>query len=786
MIAEKFPWVDLPGQEINLQYTNIYIIKILLKTRKLFVEEGEKRRMLGMRKKSVLAYFAGLVILMTVLVWAGVALASDELSTVQRDWAAVFEQKMDVAGIAPIVTSLYAKDVEHLKNLHLLPTKTIEWTQPAIWSDFMTILWNLNNRKANTVPVLDNYLSVANCIVTYAQAIEVLLPVVGYPVKGDLANINLAKSLGISVEKTSIYDALTGEEMAHLIYRTLKTKPAKNNGKTVLEDVFQIQNVELVPRKVVKLTATQIEVEYEGTFTLANNVTVYDANTGDPLSMDDVLVGMTGSYLVLDSNNRVVSIGIMSKFTPSRVRVILSSSLNSTGGSNGYDFTDVRVSANRTVYVRTKTPTGLTNLATVASGTTMTFTRSGSNVVYNGVSASRMYLESDYTDVQYTLLSTTRSGGTNPVYDSSMEIAPSDTLSKLYAINDLPMEKYLYKVVPSEMPASWHVEALKCQAVAARSYAVGEINGGGYASRGANVDDSTACQVYNNSATNATVMSAVDATKGQVMTYNGEVITAYFFSTSAGRTANNEEVWHNSSTGAFPGSALPYTRAKAQILNYTYPVWTDAAATLAYYKNTAFSSSNAFDYSASWFRWNVNLTRAELEKTISKNLPLRESADQSSGFNFIQTVSGTAPTPGSTTFSIGTLLDLRVIQRGGGGNIMTLEIVGTNGTWRVLKEYNVRTVLKPTKTDTSSTRDIIIYCHNGVTSTNYALLPSAFCAFEIHKSGTSITDVTIYGGGNGHGVGMSQYGAKGYAEAGYTYQNILNNFYTGVAYTTLY
>ena len=738
-----------------------------------------------MQKKSVVSLIAGLVILIT-LVYAGVVLASDELGAIQGDWVNLFEQNMDRQGVAPLLATPFAKDVEHLSNLHLLSVDKVDWTMPATWAQFLTVLDNLNQRKAGVVPGLDNYVQ-ANNIVTYAQALEVLLPILGYTVKDDRSNIELGKTLGISLEKANIYDTLSGEELAHLIYTTLKAKPAKDKkAKTVLQDVFYIQNVELQPQKIVKLTSTTIEMEYHGTYTLASNYTVFDANNGTPLSKNDVIVGMTGAYVVIDSNNIVQSIGIITKFAPSRVRVIISSSLNSTGGSNGYDFTDARVTANKTVYVRTKTAAGLTTVATVASGTTMTFTRSGSNVLYGTTSASRFYIESDYADVQLTLLSTTRSGSVNPVYDGKLEIAPSPTAAKLYVINDLPMENYLYKVVPSEMPASWHVEALKCQAVAARSYAVGEIYGGGYASKGANVDDSTACQVYNNSATTTTVKSAVDATKGQVMTYNGSVITAYFSSTSAGYTANNEDVWHNSSNGAFPGVALPYTRAKAQILNYTYPSWTDAAATLAYYKSTAFTSSNAMDYSAAWFRWNVNMTRAELEKTISKNLPLRESADVSTGCNFIQTVSGTAPTAGSTTFSIGTLLDLRVVQRGGGGNIMILEIVGTNGTWRVLKEYNVRMVLKPTKTDTSSTRDIIINCHTGTKYTNYSLLPSAFCAFEIHKSGTSITDVTIYGGGNGHGVGMSQYGAKGYAEAGYTYQNILNKFYTGVAYTVLY
>lgn len=750
-----------------------------------------------MKGKKVLGVLTGLVFMIcfvgfsTLLAYA----QADELSVEEQNRAAQEEAALFESGV-PALPSLYAKDVKRLNNLHLLPTGAIAWSSEANWADFMTILSNLNAKKPGIVPGLAQWNLTVNTSLTYAQAIEVLLPILGYTLASDQENIDLAKRLGINVEKENIYDKLTGEEMAHLVYQTLTQKPLKakkektdtsyGSQATLLAEVYLPASIQMPTRKIVKVTASTIEVEYDGTFTMASGVTVFDANTNEPLSMSDVVVGMTGAYLILDDNRVVTSIGIQQQFVPNMVRVLISSALSSTGGSTSYDFTDAKISANRSVYVRTKDTAGLHTLATIASGTTFTLTNSGGTVYYNGTPAgSRVYIESDYSDVQLTLQSTTR-GGAYPVYDGTFEVIPSTTAGKLYVINELSMEKYLYKVVPSEMPASWHVEALKCQAVAARSYAVGQIYGGGYKSKSANVDDSTNCQVYNNSATTTGVINAVNATGGQVMTYNGEVITAYFFSTSSGCTANNENVWHNSSTGAFPGVPIAYVRALPQILNYTYPSFSNEAAMLTYFKTTSFS--NAFDRSAAWFRWNVNLTRAELEATISKNLPLRESADQTLGTNFIQTISGTAPVPGSTTFSIGTLKDIRVIQRGEGGNAMTLEIVGTNGTWRVLKEYNIRMVIKPTKVDTKSTRDIIINCHTGAKYTNYSLLPSSFASFEIHKDrkGLTITDVTIYGGGNGHGVGMSQYGAKGYAEAGYLYQDILRKFYTSIAFTTLY
>src|SRR5712691_8633204 len=116
---------------------------------------------------------------------------------------------------------------------------------------------------------------------------------------------------------------------------------------------------------------------------------------------------------------------------------------------------------------------------------------------------------------------------------------------KLRAINFVGLEQYLYGVVPSEMPFTWHPEALKAQAVAARSYALATRKTGAF-----DLYPDTRSQVYlgidhEKPSTNA----AVDATAGQVVLYQGQVAKTYFFSTSGGRTASAEDVW---------GEAVPY------------------------------------------------------------------------------------------------------------------------------------------------------------------------------------------------------------------------------------
>ena len=116
---------------------------------------------------------------------------------------------------------------------------------------------------------------------------------------------------------------------------------------------------------------------------------------------------------------------------------------------------------------------------------------------------------------------------------------------KLRAINMIGLEQYLYGVVPSEMPYTWHPEALKAQAIAARSYALATRRTGAF-----DLYPDTRSQVYlgiehEKPSTNA----AVNATAGQVVLYDGEVAKTYFFSTSGGRTASAEDVW---------GEPVPY------------------------------------------------------------------------------------------------------------------------------------------------------------------------------------------------------------------------------------
>lgn len=119
------------------------------------------------------------------------------------------------------------------------------------------------------------------------------------------------------------------------------------------------------------------------------------------------------------------------------------------------------------------------------------------------------------------------------------------------AVNYVDLEQYLYSVVGGEMPTNWHTEALKAQAVAARTYVLYQRQTS--SNRVFDVGDTTRWQVYRGVEEEAaSTIAAVDATEGQVLTYNGQLIEAVFHSSSGGCTENVEEVW---------SSPRPYLRS---------------------------------------------------------------------------------------------------------------------------------------------------------------------------------------------------------------------------------
>ncbi|WP_274421571.1 SpoIID/LytB domain-containing protein [Blautia sp. XA-2221] len=128
----------------------------------------------------------------------------------------------------------------------------------------------------------------------------------------------------------------------------------------------------------------------------------------------------------------------------------------------------------------------------------------------------------------------------NPVYQGTIEIQRTD--QGFTVINELPLETYLEAVVPSEMPSTYQKEALKAQAVCARTYAWKQMQEGRLSKYGADVDDSVNFQVYQNISPQQKTSEAVRETEGKILCQNGEPVQAYYFSTSSGATST-DEIW---------------------------------------------------------------------------------------------------------------------------------------------------------------------------------------------------------------------------------------------------
>lgn len=314
----------------------------------------------------------------------------------------------------------------------------------------------------------------------------------------------------------------------------------------------------------------------------------------------------------------------------------------------------------------------------------------------------------------------------------------------LTVVNILPLEHYLYGVIAKEISPKWPLEAVKAQAVAARSYALYSLNkhqGDQY-----DVCASTDCQVYGGRNSEVPeVIKAVDDTAGQVIVAQGKVIPAYFHSSSGGYTENSENVW---------GTYQSYLRG---VVDY--------------------------DHNSPQFKWEKRLMIYELQAAINK-----------------------------AGYTIGTLKAIELVpltsqpmstsERGVSGRVKTIRLIGSAGSAQLTGE-KLRNMLqlKSTLFDISMMVPMkkiaafdTVNDEGGLGSKKIEIdLPSQYKQdVSTDKKGRHrITGrqgetIIITGFGFGHGLGLSQWGAKAMAEKGpkgdTTYfKEILKHYYQGTA-----
>lgn len=287
-------------------------------------------------------------------------------------------------------------------------------------------------------------------------------------------------------------------------------------------------------------------------------------------------------------------------------------------------------------------------------------------------------------------------------------------LSQSRQIETLPLEDYVSGVLAAEMPADFELEALKAQAVAARTFIMRRLLAGdtsGVPVPGADVTDTVSHQAYvsqaalerdwaaaGKGAALAKLRRAVRESRGVIMTYKGQPITASFFASSGGYTENSEDYWK---------TAVPYLRSVAS--PWEQEITPNLAVTYT------FSISDLLE----------KLGLGSKAVPVSGNLA----------------AAGVQPVSASSA-----LLPVEVLSLTAGHRVKEISIGGTVFTGREVREKL------------------------GLRSSQFTWK---------RKGGEFV--ITTYG--NGHGVGMSQWGANGMAKEGSTATQILKHYYSGISFT---
>ena len=342
---------------------------------------------------------------------------------------------------------------------------------------------------------------------------------------------------------------------------------------------------------------------------------------------------------------------------------------------------------------------------------------------------------------------------------------------KICAINELPVEKYLESVISSEMSATSSLELLKAHAVISRSWLLAQMkkrrevaeSGNNFFSftkkedmliRWYDREDHTIfdvcaddhCQRYQGitKETSPHVAEAIRQTKGQVLLDGDEICDARFSKCCGGVTEEFQYCWEDT-----PKNYLTAVRDIALGIESTLPNLTneEEAEKWIRFNPPAFCNTqdkrilsqvlNDYDQeTVDFYRWKVTLTQEKLQQLIADKLKM----------------------------DFGAILDLKAVERGKSGRISKLQIIGTEKTFTIGKELEIRRTLSDSH-----------------------LLSSAFIVdkYDIDEQGVP-QRFELIGAGWGHGVGLCQIGAAVMGEEGYLYDAILLHYYQGAEIKKLY
>jgi stage II sporulation protein D len=317
-------------------------------------------------------------------------------------------------------------------------------------------------------------------------------------------------------------------------------------------------------------------------------------------------------------------------------------------------------------------------------------------------------------------------GSMNFIIEKNMYVRP---------VNTLPMEDYLKGVVPFEMFPSWNKEALKAQAVAARTYATRY--------KVLDMDDTINFQVYGGYSWYPNSTAAVEETKFQTLTYNGKLIDAFYSASNGGMTESNANVWGGTPLVIYPIKEDPYD---------TKVPW---GFTL---KKTQINVSS-LDLANPDIWWN---SAKEADTTLTTNIKTWLSQNGYQNYDIkIVSLPALSFSPEKTT----------------GGRVK----YGTISLQFFLKEKTTGIYVMDSNNQIKTTT--LSFNNTNASRIRAMIGLNNIKSYLVTKYSDDDVSYSVAGLGNGHGVGMSQWGAKSMADKGLTYKDILSFYYSGATLT---
>lgn len=506
--------------------------------------------------------------------------------------------------------------------------------------------------------------------------------------------------------------------------------------------------------KVLTAGGGMIEIDGYGEFECSENMRIYRTSPGpyEIRNTEEYLLGYENVRFVICEEK--IQAAVVDGNPENKVRVLLK-----TSGYTSNFHESLSIVSQSGMKMSKKTAEG-TDETEYGASDEVVITRDD----FEDTSGAAEYIKFSAEEGEIGVSSISRNGRV-PYYRGDIIISCRD--EGLVVLNELPVEEYLYGVVPSEMPADYPEEALMSQSICARSFVYKQMEGSAYAIYGAHVDDSINCQVYKSSDEDLRVNRAVDKTNGMVLYSGEEIVKTYYYAASCGLSAGIDEVWGSSENGCYRFGLVGDGRYEISFENEdVFRTFIDRGEVI-YTTDGAVVSEKAdvYDSNNEWYRYSVSYNLSDcgdeiISRAISKKADERIKIYNSSG----------AETDGT---DVGKIKEINVVSRGQSGIVLMLEVVCESGRITISGQNLIREILKP--------GDYEVVLNDGSTRKGMNMLPSAFFYVDVIGS-----EMVIKGGGYGHGAGMSQTGAGAMAETGKNCKEILSEYFPGAEIRLVY